>query len=338
MTGKWPAPERAWIRRLQAMGMAAVMLSGGCHKKAPDPTALVVGVQSDPMGGIVSALHVILKVNGEVVDDETIKPPKGSRVGFPQPWEKRLSGEGKGDAKVDVEVSAMGDPSAAPLFVRRSSTHFVPGKEALLRVPLESRCIVYPQQQPPGTTKVPGPLSGPTCTAPSSCIAGICQLPDVNPVMLEPYATNWPSNAPDRCKPRNAGPPDLQIGTGQSYYLPMTKGQTLQAEAGPQGGHHIWIATRMRNLKQAGSTTKITGVQPETGAKIPPTTLAFTYAPDEGGYCKLFGIRYQLDNEGIDYKQFLGKPLDVTVTTTDPTGATASATAHINIAPTLLHP
>jgi hypothetical protein len=167
---------------------------------------------------------------------------------------------------------------------------------------------------------------------------GVCQLPDVPTVRLEPYAANWPTNAPDRCKPANGGPPDLQIGTGQSYYLPLQKDQTLQAEAGAQGGHHIWIATRMKNLKQAGTTTKIVGVQPGTGAAIPPTTLAFTYAPDEGGYCKLYGIRYQLDNEGIDYKQFLGKPLDVTVTATDPSGATVSATTRVNVAPTLVNP
>ena len=94
----------------------------------------------------------------------------------------------------------------------------------------------------------------------------------------------------------------------------------------------------MKNLKQAGSTTRITGVQPETGAAIPPTTLAFTYAPDEGGYCKLFGIRYQLDNEGIDYKPFLGKPLDLTVTVTDTTGATVTATSRVQIAPTVINP
>ena len=87
-----------------------------------------------------------------------------------------------------------------------------------------------------------------------------------------------------------------------------------------------------------GVTTKIVGVQPDTGVTIPPTTLAFTYAPDEGGYCKLYGIRYQLDNEGIDYKQFLGKPLDITVTTTDPAGTTATAKTRVNIAPTLLNP
>jgi hypothetical protein len=94
----------------------------------------------------------------------------------------------------------------------------------------------------------------------------------------------------------------------------------------------------MKNLKQSGTTTKIVGVQPETGARIPPTTLAFGYSPDEGGYCKLFGIRYQLDNEGIDYKPFLGKPLDVSVTATDPAGATATATIRIQIAPTLANP
>jgi hypothetical protein len=206
---------------------------------------------------------------------------------------------------------------------------------SLLRVQLEARCIVYPPT-PRGDSKVPGPLSGPTCAAPGTCIMGICQPSAVPPGGLEAYAPKWPTNAPDRCKPVNAGAPALQIGTGQSYYLPMTPGQTLQAEAGPQGGHHIWIATRMKNLKQAGSTTKITGIQPDTHVTIPPTTLAFTYAPDEGNFCKLFGIRYQLDNEGIDYKQFLGKPLDVVVTVTDPSGSTISNTARVQIAPTVI--
>jgi hypothetical protein len=94
----------------------------------------------------------------------------------------------------------------------------------------------------------------------------------------------------------------------------------------------------MKNMKQAGATTRIVGVQPDTGAAIPPTALAFTYSPDEGGYCKLYGIRYQLDNEGIDYKQFLGKPLDVTVTVTDPSGSRATASTRVQIAPTLVNP
>jgi len=326
------------LHRFALVAALAVACAGAALScRRPDPTQLVVGIQSDPMGGVVSAMHVVIKVAGAVVVDETVKPPRGSRVGFPQPWEKAISGAGKGDAQVEVRVDAIGDPNAAaPLLTRLASARFIPGRSSLLRVQLEPRCIVYPQPPPRAGTKVPGPLSGPVCTAPGTCIMGVCQSSAVPPGALETYAANWPTNAPDRCKPVNAGPPALQVGTGQSYYLPMSAGQTLQAEAGPQGGHHIWIATRMKNLKQAGSTTKIAGVQPGTGVTIPPTTLAFTYTPDEGNFCKLFGIRYQLDNEGIDYKQFLGKPLDVVVTVTDPAGATISSTARVQIAPNVI--
>jgi hypothetical protein len=236
-----------------------------------------------------------------------------------------------------VQVEALGGAGlTAPLITRHASTQFVPDKVALLRVQLESRCVVYPP--PPPGSKIPGPLSGPTCTAPATCIRGLCQSPYVPPGALESYAPNWPSNAPDRCKPRGGGAPILQTGTGQSYYLPLTDGQTLQAEAGPQGGHHIWMSVRMKNMKQAGSTTKIVGVQPGTGAQVQPSTFAFTFDPDEGGFCKLSGLRYQLDTGGVDYTQFLGKPLDVTMTVADPSGATASSTAHIKIAPTLVNP
>src|SRR5580700_8594121 len=114
----------------------------GCRSR--DATQLVVGIQSDPMGGVVFALHVVIRVAGTVVDDERIAPPHGSRVGFPQPWEKAISGAGKGAAKVDVAIDVIGDPAAKPLFTRLSSMHFVPGKTALLRTSLESRCIVYP--------------------------------------------------------------------------------------------------------------------------------------------------------------------------------------------------
>lgn len=316
---------------------AAVTFTGtftGCKKKE-EPGELVVGVQSDPMGGMVSALHVIIKVDGNVFDDETIKPPHGSRVGFPQPWEKHIPTAGHDKGQVEVQVDAIGDPAAAPLFTRLASTTMIPGKSTLLRVPLEARCIVYPTVDRKDS-KVPGPLSGPKCTAPATCIMGMCQSRDVPPAALEKFASNWPTNAPDRCKPKDADKPILQVGTGQSYYLPLKPMQTLQAEAGPQGGHHIWIATRMKNLKQAGTLTKIVGIQPDTKVQIPPTTLAFTYGPDEGNFCKLYGIRYQLDNEGIDYKQFLGKPLDVQVTLTDPAGATVTETAHIQVAPTVI--
>ena len=306
-----------------------------CASGRSDATQLVVGIQSEPMGGVVSSVHIVIKVAGAVVTDEVVRPVKGAHGLFPPPWEKTLSGAGT--AEVDVSVEAMGADGAAPVLTRLASTHFVPGRLELLRVQLESRCIVYPPT-PRGPSKVPGRLNGPTCAAPTTCILGTCQSDVVPPAALEAYAPSWATNVPDRCKPANAGPPVLQTGTGQTTYLPLEPMQTLQAEAGPQGGHHIWIAARMKNIKQSLSTTKIEAVQPGTGTPIPPSTFVFSFAPDQGGFCKLYGLRYQLDNGGIDYKQFLGKPLDVTVTVTDQGGVTAQSTAHIQVAPTLVNP
>jgi hypothetical protein len=319
-------------------GALLLLPSPACKKpKADGPkTELVIGVQSEPMGGIVSALHIVVSVGGVVTSDEVVKPKGTSLVGFPQPWEKRLEAPEDVDAPVEVTVDATGQPNG-PHLSRRAVAHFQPGKTSLLRVGLESRCVEYPPP-PKGRGKIPGPLSGPSCTAPATCIRGLCQSPVVPPNKLEPYSTDWPSNAPDLCKPRGAGPPFLQIGTGQTGYTPLKTDQELRAEAGPQGGHHIWIAVRMKNMKQAGSTTKIEAVQPGTNTPIPPSTFAFTFEKDEGGYCKLYGLRYQLDNGGIDYTQFLGKPLDVTTTVVDALGATSSSTAHIRVAPTILNP
>ena len=311
---------------------AYAMASPGRH---PDPAQMVVGIQTETMAGMASAMHVIIRVDDAVVHDETIpKPKNGGGAAFP-PWEHRVTG--RSSALVDVTIDVAGAPGAAPIVTRLASARMTDDHVALLRVPLESRCVVYPPTtRAPG--KGPGPLSGPTCKAPTTCIMGVCQSGLVGADGLEPYAPNWPKNAPDRCKPRDGGIASVQVGTGQTDYRTLEPDETLQAEAGPQGGHHIWIATRMRNLKQALTTTRIEGIQPDTGTTIPPSTFVFNYRPAEGGACKLYGLRYQLDNGGIDYKQFLGKPLDVRVTLIDPAGATATSTTRIQVAPTLVNP
>jgi hypothetical protein len=233
--------------------------------------------------------------------------------------------------EVDGYTQANWTPSlgGAPVLVRTAHTQFVPQETVLLRMMLQGQCLLALPGAPPG---------GPVCTAPQTCIGGVCLSDSVPPQQLAPYTTDWPNNAPDICKPSNPGPPVVQVGTGQTDYLPLTAGQTVQAEQGPQGGHHIWIATRQENLKQAGSTTTITSVQPTTGLAGPEMRFIFTFEPDEGGFCKLSGLRYQLDLDGTDYHLFLGQPLDVTVVIADPTGVTGTGVAHINIAPTILCP
>ena len=326
---------RAARWRLFYVGLSLLACSG-CRKK--DTSELVVGVQSEPMGGVISSLHVVIEVGGKVITDEVVKPSNNSLVGFPQPWERRVPSGGNPLAPVDVRVEAFGPVNTTgPMLTRLAHTRFVPGRTELVRVPLESRCLVYPTTQR-RRGAAPGPLSGPICKEPMTCIKGQCQAATVAPASLEPYTVDWPKNAPDLCKSAKGGAPIALIGTGQTGFTPLATDQVLQAEAGPQGGHHIWIAARMKNLKQAGSTTQVSAVQPGTGTVIPPSTFAFTFDRDEGGYCKLYGLRYQLDNGGIDYVQFLGKPLDVTTTIVDANGGTATSTAHIQIAPTLVNP
>ena len=124
----------------------------------------------------------------------------------------------------------------------------------------------------------------------------------------------------DICKPTGAGAPMVIVGEGQADYLPTMDGVVAQVEAGPQGGHHIWIAVRMKGLLQSGSITAVTGHFPELDQDIGPFQVIFTFDQDEGGYCKLYGLRFQLDQtRPVD--QVLGKTLDVQVKVTDKEGA-----------------
>jgi hypothetical protein len=316
--------------------MAVMGLAGGlaCSKAQPPgaPTSLTVGIESDPMGGAIGAAHVTTKVDGKAATDETFLVANNAGA-FPHAVRLTPSAADPA-AQVDVEIDGFFDPNfatdgntAPPLISRLATTNFVPGEDLLLRVNLDLQCLLALPGGPPG---------GPTCTAPATCIRGSCQSDLVPTSALEPYTDSWPSDAPDICKPANAGPPVVQVGTGQTDYVPATDGETVQIEQGPQGGHHIWVAVRMENLKETGSVTTITSAQPDTGLAGPSTSYAFTFNADEGGYCKLFGLRYQLDVTGTDYHLFLGHPLDVTVTIKDSSGATGSGVAHLAVAPTIL--
>jgi hypothetical protein len=219
--------------------------------------------------------------------------------------------------------------SEQPVLTRLVETSFVSGQSLLLRLHLQSQCVL----PIPGTT-----FAGPACAAPQTCLMGTCGADAVLTTNLETYHANWAAAAPDICKPANAGAPQVIVGSGQTDYLPITDGETLTPELGPQGGHHVWIAVRMHNLQQAGSITTLSAVQPGTNAMVLSSSYVFSYDQDEGGYCKLYGLRYQLDNGGVDYHQFLGKPLDITVTVTDPTGTAGTGVAHVNIDTQVLCP
>jgi hypothetical protein len=306
---------------------AAACSSGS--SSGPPATEVIVGVQAEPLNGAIGTLHIVTKVAGSTSSDETLDLSA-------LPHEVKLVPPSGNDSAaiavtVDGYLQSGWTPARGgmPLLVRTAETSFVLDQTKLLRVMLQGQCLLALPGGPPGA---------PTCTAPKTCIGGSCQPDSVSPQSLENYNSNWPNDAPDICRGLDAGAPVVQVGEGQTDYIPVTSGETVQMEQGPQGGHHIWIAVRQKNVKQQGSTTTITSVQPGTNLAGPEMAFVFTFESDQGGFCKLSGLRYQLDIDGTNYHLFLGKPLDVTVKVADQAGNTGTGTAHVNVSPTLLCP
>jgi hypothetical protein len=198
---------------------------------------------------------------------------------------------------------------ASPLVSRVASTQVVFAKKLLLRAPLESRCA----------DPLWGGPSAPSCYAPETCVSGVCRSPLIDPKTLPPYTASWSTGKNDICKADGGGAPTVIVGQGQGDYLPSNDLDVAQVEAGPQGGHHIWIALRVKNLLQSGSITKVTGRVPELNLDISPLQVIFTFDQDEGGYCKLYGLRFQLDQTN-NIEDLLGKVLEITAQVSDKDG------------------
>lgn len=303
---------------------------GGGDPAPVGGSALVVGLSASPQALAVERVRVVAKIDGAVKTDAEVTLAMGTTV-----LSKEVPLDGPSGAAVDLEVTAWlrGNPTPA---VRRAALTRMPGAKKLLRVMLDPRCV-----EAAADAGVFG-AGAPTCTAEQTCIGGMCASKAIADADLEPYDPGWAEAPPDACRPANHGPPEVAIGQGQTDYGTLAEGATMQLEKGPQGGHHLWIAARMRNLRQSGTTAMITSkIVGETDA-VPPAAFVFTFDRDEGGYCKLYGLRYQLDVGASDltqaYKRFLGKTMELTIQLTDSTKATATSTRTVKIADKILCP
>lgn len=319
--------------------LALPLLLAACPGSDGDPPPvgggqLVVGIQGDDFGGLVEEVHVVATIGGVITSDQTLKPSQ-------LPKEVLIEGASGARAEIVVEATTSQPPSDGLknggniVVSKRAATQMFPTGKKLLRMQLETRCVTF---SAPG-----GGAPAPTCAAPQTCASARCVSEEVPFDQLETYETTWASSPPDSCRPANHGAPELFLGTGQTDFAPLNDGQTLMLERGPQGGHHIWIATRMKNLRQSGSRTTLSAkLVDDPTSPILPAGYVFTYDRDEGNYCKLWGLRFQLDSGatdlGGDYKRFLGKKLEITVEVIDSTNAKASVTKTIQIADKLLCP
>lgn len=274
----------------------------------PNHGTVIVGVTSDLRVGVdIDRVHVVMSVGGKVTKEQDFLASTSS-VQFKFPFELPFA-DLDGGTDVAVQLAAFGAGGGAlPLTTRVASTKILAGKSLLLRVALDSRCVETDGGK------------APSCVAPETCVAGVCAASAIDAKMLPPYSPTWTKVSNDICKPTGSGPPVVTVGEGQSDYLPTMDGAVAQVEAGPQGGHHVWIAIRMKGLLQSGSITAVTGRFPELDKDIGPFQVIFTFDQDEGGYCKLYGLRFQLD-QTVPVAEILGKTLEVQVKVTDKEGA-----------------
>lgn len=274
--------------------------------------ALVVGVTSDyAAGSELTRLDVEMSVQGSSIAQQQLG--LGVSAGLTSfPLELAFEDVSIG-SRLAMTLRGMG-PGESLAVVRHMETDVASSERRLVRIHLERECRLDPA---PG-----GPAPAPTCNeSTETCIGGACLAATVGAAEQIPYTPDWAGGA-DACKP-GGGAPEVVVGAGQSDYLPTADYDLAQIEAGPQGGHHVWVAARVRNLHRSGSITEVGGEIPALGLSITALRVVFTMDQDEGGWCKLHGLRFQLDIDGNDVMTMLGQELKVVVTITDRDGDVA---------------
>ncbi len=300
-----------------------------------DSTVLVIGLDAEDfrqtLGMDLQKVRVRTTVDGQPATEETIDLRAGSSL----PHETTLKApKAKKDAPVEITVEGFipADTSQPPPasgwpanVVRHATTKFVPNDTRVLPIRLEARCASVAPPLLGGSF-----FLGPTCDAPTTCIADKCQPDAIDPASLPKYTKTWDVDMPDACR---ASAPSLTIGGGETDFAPVADGATVQIVEGGQCGHHVWIGVKMAGMRQYGTTTTITSVVPSTALAGPSSTFSFAYGDAGGGACEIGGLRYQLEGAtGGTWKDFLGKPLDLTVKVTDPTtGKSSTGTLHVNV-------
>lgn len=310
---------RTRLLHLLFASFSIALLAAACGNGNPSGKTgtVVLGIASKLQPGVsIDTMHVVLKAGGEIVADETLTSAANDLV-FPT----ELRAEDLDDGEL-VTATIEGSAGGTPTIERIASTEAVAGKELLLRVDLTSSCLAQ---------------AAPSCVTPKTCNAGSCVDSHVSGAKLPEYTADWAtkSSTVDICKPQNGGDPIVVVGEGQADYLPLEDGAVAQVEAGPQGGHHIWVAVRLKNLTQSGSITSLTGHLPELGYDVGPFNVIFTFDPDEGGYCKIYGLRFQLDTDH-DIQELLGHTLELQASIKDKDGDTGTGKRTIKLSDTIL--
>ena len=122
------------------------------------------------------------------------------------------------------------------------------------------------------------------------------------------------------------------LGQGESAFAPLQDSEVVPIEAGPQGGHHVWLALHVNGLRQMGSHLTVRGYFPDLAYELPPFTSRVTLRKAGEDHCEIHGVRFQVD-QGISVEAVRGRALDIEVVLEDPNGDVATAMKRVAIAP-----
>jgi len=303
-------------RRLFLLAPLLGALASGCSRagaRSERGGTVVMGIMSDLEPGTdLDRLHVTMRAAGEIVREDTLSAG-GEGPALRLPTELRFEDLPDSTA-VDVSLEAI--EGYGPILSRLASTRIVAGKTLLLRVWLQRECI-------PSYRLQAGVVS-PTCSPPETCISAACKDPFVPPTELEEYAPSWATSFADACKPGGDAAPDVAIGQGETSYHPLSDGDAMIFEKGPQGGLHVWVAVGMRNLHQKGSITTISAYFPDLGTAFGDVEVGYGYDTAGDGSCVLHGLRYVISDDVSDFQKLVGTKLRLDVKVADITGAVGS--------------
>lgn len=292
------------MRRLIA-ALAASCLLATLPLACGSTGGVVFGITSElSPGASFTSMHANISTDGAVLLDQTFD---GGELKFPMELDMP---DLEDESTIRLELTAFqGD---VPIVTRVAQTQAAAGRTMLYEVKIESECVAV------------------ACDEGETCVEGQCVDAFTAAADLPDYYSGWAGGSGGgRCEP--GGDPTVLVGSGQSDYHEVEDGDVLQVEAGPQGGYHVWVAARMKNISQSGSVTELTGTFVDVDYTPAPMSVIFTFDPDEGGFCKVYGLRFRLDDADHPIETLLGKSLNLTVTVTDQDGDTASSTRTIKL-------
>jgi len=281
---------------------------GGAGGGVQGPTGSIIAGIAREGTLVMSEMRVTMRVDGAVVHEEVQGGGPSGEVTLPQELAFADLPDG---AAVELELQ-LHHPKYSDVEVRLARSTIIAGKTLLLRITLESSCMIWDDF-----------AEAPDCVDPQTCHFGRCRDAYVPPALLEDYSPSWASYS--YCEPEVPGPPVVVLGAGEETFAPLNDLDVMELDAGDQGGHHVWTAIRMRNLKQ-GSFLQLRAHVPELGLDIGPYTSFRHFGDDPSvGYCEVVGQFFQVDTS-VDVSTLIGKSMELTAQVSDAEGDTAEDT------------